>query len=239
MTYFDGFVIPVDAGGKDAFVAHASKMDPHFLKHGARRVVEAWGADLPPGKITDFQRAVQAGDGETVAFAWIEWPDKKTRDAAFKALEGDAALMAEPMPFDGKRMIFGGFEAIVHHGSARAGEYIQGFVVPVPEGRKNDYFKMAEQAWEMFRGYGATSVVEAWGDDVPAGKQTDFYRAVKAEPGERIVFSYITWPSREVCDAAAEQMQNDPAMTMPADMPFDGKRMIWAGFEPVLELGDA
>ncbi|MFA9200699.1 MAG: DUF1428 domain-containing protein [Cypionkella sp.] len=235
--YVDGFVIPVNAARREEFVAHANRMDPHFLARGARRVVEAWGADISPGKLTDFRRAVQANESEAVAFAWIEWPDKATRDAAFQALEADAAMMAEPMPFDGKRMIFGGFEAVVSHGAPRPGDYVQGFVIPVPEGRKSDYFKLADEAWPLFAGYGATAVVEAWGDDVPDGKQTDFYRAVNAEPGEKIVFSYMTWPSRDVCDAAAEKMRDDPAMQMPEDMPFDGERMIWGGFEPVVELG--
>ena len=83
----------------------------------------------------------------------------------------------------------------------------------------------------------SSSVVEAWGDDVKEGKQTDFLRAVKAEAGEKVVFSYITWPSREVCDAAADKMQNDPEMKMPDNMPFDPKRMVYGGFEPVVVLG--
>ena len=109
----------------------------------------------------------------------------------------------------------------------------------MPEDKKDAYVKMAEDAWDMFKGYGATSVVEAWGDDVPEGKQTDFYRGVKAEKDEKVVFSYMTWPSREVCNQASEKMQNDPAMQMPEgmEMPFDGKRMVWGGFEPVVELG--
>ena len=75
MSYFDGFVIPVPSTGKDEFLRHASTVDPVFLEHGALRVVECWGADLKPGETTDFQGAVAAKDDETVAFAWIEWPD--------------------------------------------------------------------------------------------------------------------------------------------------------------------
>ena len=238
MAYLDGFVIPVDADTKDKFVDHANKIDKFFLDYGAERVVESWGVDLKPGKTTDFQGAVAAKGDETVAFSWIEWPDKATRDSAMKAMESDEAMMAEPMPFDGKRMIFGGFEPIVDKGTAAPGDYVQGFIVPVPEGKRDDYRKMAEDAWTMFEKYGATSVVEAWGDDVPEGKHTDFYRAVKAEPGEKIVFSYMTWPSREVCDAASEKMQNDPEMKMPEgmEMPFDGKRLVYGGFEPVVIL---
>lgn len=243
MAYLDGFVIAVPSANRDKFVAHAREADPAFVEAGATRIFECWGADVKKGHTTDFQGAVTARDDEEIVFSWIEWPDKATRDAAFARMmdpaNRDPRMDPEknPMPFDGQRMIFGGFEPIVTHGSPGEGEYVQGFIVPVPENRRDDYRKMADEAWVMFKGYGATSVVEAWGDDVAEGKQTDFYRAVKAEPGEKIVFSYMTWPSREVCDAAGEKMQNDPAMQMPDDMPFDGKRMVYGGFEPVVVLG--
>lgn len=244
MSYFDGFVIPVPSGERDAFVRHARTVDPVFLEHGATRVVECWGADLKPGKTTDFQGAVAAKDDETVAFAWIEWPDKATRDAGMErinaATETDPRMSraANPMPFDGARMIFGGFEPIVANGAFSDGDYVQGFIVPVPNGRREEYRKMAADAWDMFAGYGARGVVEAWGDDVPRGQVTDFFRAVKAEDGENVIFSYMAWPSREVCDAAAEKMMNDPAMQMPDDMPFNPQRMVYGGFEPVVVLGD-
>lgn len=113
MSYIDGFVIPVSSGDKARFIEHARRMDQIFIDKGALRVIEAWGDDVPAGKVTDFARAVQASDGETVAFSWIEWPDKATRDTVMAELESDPALMAEPMPFDGKRMIFGGFVPVV------------------------------------------------------------------------------------------------------------------------------
>jgi uncharacterized protein YbaA (DUF1428 family) len=99
---------------------------------------------------------------------------------------------------------------------------------------------MADEAWPLFKEYGATRHVEAWGDEVPHGKRTDFYRTVKAEPGEAVVFSFIEWPSREVCDAAQEKMMNDDRMGPPEGMtmPFDGMRMIWGGFRPVYEIGE-
>ena len=224
MAYYDGFVIPVPTADKAKFVDHAERMDKVFLEYGALQVVEAWGDNIAPGKVTDFRRAVDAKDDESVAFSWVEWPDKATRDAAFKAMESNETMMNEPMPFDGKRMIFGGFEPIVVEGKDQRGAFVQGFVLPVRG--KEAYRKMAAEAWPMFERYGALKVVECWQDDVPQGKQTDFYRAVKAEPGEEIVFSYMLWPSREVCDAASEKMQNDPEMKMPDDMPFDPQRMI-------------
>ena len=113
MTYVDGFVIAVPTEKKQAFIDHARAVDGVFMELGALRVFECWGDDVPAGKVTDFARAVQATGDETVAFSWIEWPDKAVRDAAMKAIQSNAAMMAEPMPFDGKRMIFGGFEVVV------------------------------------------------------------------------------------------------------------------------------
>jgi uncharacterized protein YbaA (DUF1428 family) len=113
MSYIDGFVIPAPTGDKDKFIDHAKRMDAMFLEMGALRVVECWADDVPRGKVTDFHRAVDLKDDETPVFSWIEWPDKATRDAAMQKMEKDERMMAEPMPFDGKRMIFGGFTPVV------------------------------------------------------------------------------------------------------------------------------
>lgn len=112
MPYIDGFVIAVPTANKEEFLAHARQFDPMFLEFGATRVVEAWGDDVPHGKVTDFFRAVAAKDDETVVFSWVEWPDKATRDAGVKKMMEDPRMdpNATPMPFDGKRMIFGGFD---------------------------------------------------------------------------------------------------------------------------------
>jgi uncharacterized protein YbaA (DUF1428 family) len=111
MSYIDGFVIAVPNANKKKFLEHARTFDPLFLEFGATRVVEGWGDDVPDGKQTDFKRAVQATGDETVVFSWIEWPDKATRDAGVEKMMKDPRMDPEknPMPFDGKRMIFGGF----------------------------------------------------------------------------------------------------------------------------------
>lgn len=242
MAYLDGFVIAVPTAHKDKFIAHANLGDSAFKDFGATRVVETWGDNVPTGHTTDFQRAVAAKDDEAIVFSWIEWPDKSTRDAAMaKMMAPDFAdpridQEKNPMPFDAKRMIYGGFEPIVTLGEASDDDYVQGFLIPVPEERREDYRKMEADSWEFFKGYGATSLVVGWGDDVPEGKQTDFYRAVTAEPGEKVAFAWMTWPDRATCEGAAEKMMSDPEMKMPDDMPFDGKRMIWGGFEPVVVL---
>ena len=103
------------------------------------------------------------------------------------------AILLRPMPFDGARMIYGGFETIVEHGEPTSGAYVQGFVIPVPAAKKEAYRKMAEEAWEMFRGYGALRVVEAWQDEVPEGKQTDFFRSVKTQPGDSASLEDVTF----------------------------------------------
>jgi uncharacterized protein YbaA (DUF1428 family) len=116
--------------------------------------------------------------------------------------------------------------------------YVDGYVVPVPAGGKEAYRKMAVQGAAVFREYGATQVVECWGDDVPEGKVTDFRRAVAAQPGETIVFSWIVWPSKAIRDAGMKEAMNDPRMQPSGDMPFDGKRMIFGGFEPLLDTAE-
>jgi uncharacterized protein YbaA (DUF1428 family) len=118
MSYIDGFVIAVPTAKKQQFIEHARHFDSMFIELGAIRVIEAWGDDVPDGKLTDFRRAVQATAEETVAFSWVEWPDKATRDAGMKKMMEDPRMDPStpgnpPMPFDGKRMIFGGFEPVV------------------------------------------------------------------------------------------------------------------------------
>jgi uncharacterized protein YbaA (DUF1428 family) len=115
MAYIDGFVIAVPTANKQKFIDHARTFDPLFIEFGALRIVECWADDVPHGKQTDFFRAVQCKEDETVVFSWIEWPDKPTRDAGMAKMMEDPRLdpTANPMPFDGARMIFGGFEPVV------------------------------------------------------------------------------------------------------------------------------
>lgn len=114
MSYVDGFVAAVPTANKEDYRTHAATMAPLFKQHGATRVMECWGDDVPRGKQTDFYRAVEAKDDEVVVFAWIEWPDKETRDAAWAKMMEDPAMQpgANPMPFDGQRMIYGGFASL-------------------------------------------------------------------------------------------------------------------------------
>ncbi len=239
MTYIEGFVAAVPTGNKEAYRKHAADALPLFKEYGVVRMVESWGDDVPRGKVTDFYGAVQAKDDETIVFSWFEYPDKATRDAASEKMMNDPRMkqMGETMPFDGMRMIYGGFETIVDERAEGATGYVDGYLLPVPEGKKEAYRALAQKVSGKFRDFGAVRVVEAWGDDVPDGKVTDYRRAVKAEDGEGIVYSYVEWPDKETRDKGWERMMSDPDMQPDEGeaMPFDGQRMFWGGFRPIID----
>lgn len=115
MSYIDGFVLAVPTASKEAYKQCALAAAAVFKENGAIKVVECWGDDVPEGKLTSFPMAVKCEKDETVVFSWILWPSKKMRDEGMKNAMADPRLQPEanPMPFDGKRMIFGGFEIIV------------------------------------------------------------------------------------------------------------------------------
>ncbi len=119
MSYIDGFILAVPTANKQKFIEHARLGDSVFIDYGATRVIECWGDDVPEGKVTDFRKAVQARDDETVVFSWIEWPNKETRDTGMAKMMSpdfkDERMDPEtnPMPFDGMRLIYGGFSPII------------------------------------------------------------------------------------------------------------------------------
>jgi uncharacterized protein YbaA (DUF1428 family) len=237
MTYIEGFIVPVPEANRDAYLTHARQFAPMFQQVGVTRTVETWESDVPEGKVTDFRKAVDATPDEKIVFSWFEYPSKQERDAANEKMMNDPRMKemaASDMPFDGKRMVMGGFEAIVEEGSPGGG-YSDGFVVPVPEGKRDAYRELASKMAKVFREHGATRVIEAIGDDVQHGKVTDFYRAVKAEDGETVVFSFIEWPDKQTRDDAWAKIMADESMKPQGEMPFDGKRMFWGGFEKIVD----
>jgi uncharacterized protein YbaA (DUF1428 family) len=237
MTYVEGFIVAVPADKRDEYRRHAAGAVPLFEEFGATRLVEAWEDDVADGKVTDFRRAVQAKEGEKVVFSWFEYPDKAARDAASEKMMSDPRMeeMGKSMPFDGKRMVYGGFAPFVDEGSG-AGAYVDGFILPVPEGNREAYRDMAQKASAIFLEYGATRVVEALGDDVPDGKITDYRRAVKQADGEEVVYSWIEWPDKATRVAGWEKVMADERMKPDHDkVPFDGKRMFWGGFEVIVD----
>ena len=115
MTYVDGFVLAVPNAKKEAYRLHAEKTAPLLKEHGALSMTECWGDDVPEGKLTSFPMAVKCEADETVVFSWMTWPSKEVRDDGWKKIMADPRMKMEPgdVPFDGKRMIYGGFTMFV------------------------------------------------------------------------------------------------------------------------------
>jgi uncharacterized protein YbaA (DUF1428 family) len=238
MSYVEGFVVPVPTANKEAYRQQAADFAPLVKEFGATRHVEAWGDDVPDGKVTDFKRAVKAKADEEIVFSWFEYPSKTVRNAANEKMRTDPRMksMGESMPFDGMRMIMGGFTPIVEEGSPNGTGYIDGALIPVPADAEAAYRKNAARRAAAYMENGATRVVEAWGDDVPDGKVTDFKGAVDAHGDEKVVYCWVEWPSKAVRDAAWEKLMKDPRMMPePGSAPFDGKRMIFGGFAPIMD----
>lgn len=115
MSYVDGFVAAVPTANKEKYIKHASDAAEVFKEHGVLQMVECWGDDVPEGELTSFPKAVQCKPDETVVFAWLLWPSREVRDKAMPRIMDDPRLQPDvnPMPFDGKRLIYGGFSVIV------------------------------------------------------------------------------------------------------------------------------
>ena len=236
MSYIQGFVCAVPGANRAAFVAHATQAAEAFRDHGYLRVVECWGDDVPEGNVTSFRKAVLARDDEVVVASWYVWPSKAAHDAVMQSPPDDPRLTPEgnPMPFDGKRVIFGGFEPLLELGTAQAGGYVDAFIAPVPRAGRTGFTEFAKACDPIFMEHGAQWIIECWGSDLPEGTQTDFRRAVAARPEEDVLFSVVQWRDRAARDAGNAQIMND-ARLAEHEMPFDGQRLIFGGFVPVVE----
>jgi uncharacterized protein YbaA (DUF1428 family) len=236
--YIQGFILPVKGENKDAYRDVAEKFWPIAHDYGATEHVEAWEVDVPDGKQTDFRKAVKLADGEKIVFSWVVWPDKATADGCHEKMMADPRMeeFGEEMPFDGKRMVFGGFEPIVNEGCP-AGGYVDGFVAPVPNAKRDEYREMAAKAAKVFLEHGAVRDLEAWGVDTPKGEVTSFPRSVEATDDESVVFSFVEWPDEQARHEGWKKVMADERMQPGEDMPFDGKRMFWGGFEPFVAKG--
>ncbi|SEP78682.1 Uncharacterized conserved protein YbaA, DUF1428 family [Devosia sp. YR412] len=237
MTYISGFVLAVPTANYDKYLKTVEDSLGLFKGYGVTRVIEAWGDDVPEGEVTDFRRAVKATPDETIVFSWHEYPDKATADAAARIMMNDPAMEAfgANMPFDGARMIYGGFAGL-HEVGTRGGRpgYVDGSLIPVKTARKDDYRALLERQGAIFSERGATRFVDAWGDNVPDGKLTDFRKAVAATADETVVFSFIEWPSKAVRDAAWQEIYTDPRMHE-EDASGDEARRVFGGFVPLLD----
>ncbi|MCC5993573.1 MAG: DUF1428 domain-containing protein [Rhodobacteraceae bacterium] len=237
MTCVQGFICAVPTAHRDMFIEHAKAASEAFRDHGCLAAVECWGDDVPIGEVTSFPRAVLAGRDETVVFSWYVWPSKVAHDMIMNAPPDDPRLnpKTNPMPFDGKRVIFGAFEPVLELGTYRPGGYVDGFVLAIPKARRAAFIAFAKTCDPVFMEYGASWIMENWSIDLPDGKLTDFRRAVQAQPDEDIVFSWVQWPDKASRDAGNQKIMADPRLAG-LDMPFDGKRIIFGGFLPVVEI---
>ena len=235
MGYFQGFVIPVKHGNKAAYRDLAAKAAPFFTETGATRIVECWEDDVPDGKVTDLRRAVKAQEGESIVFSWILWPDKATCDAAHQKMMADERMKPdEPMPFEGDRMIYAGFDTVFDSGDSGTLGYIDGMVASVADEKRDAFIDHARQSAALFREKGALRVVDGWGADVPDGKTTDFNRAVQKKDGETVTFGWIEWRDKASRDAAWGALMEDNRMR---DMPavWNGPLMIFGSFVPIFD----
>lgn len=237
MSYIEGFVLAVPAANKDIYREHASAAVAMFKRLGATRMVEGWADDVPHGKQTDFYRATRIEEGEVPLFSWIEYPDRATRVKAGAQMMNEPGLAAsmDTMPFDAARMIYGGFEMLHDTGARGKPGYVEGMISPVPLANKDAYRAAAQVQALLLLEHGALRVVDAWGDDVPAGHTTDFQRAVASRDNETIGFSFIEWPSKETRDAAWNNLMQDPRMAPDFDL-YDSRRSIYGGFLPIVDL---
>ncbi len=237
--YFQTVVIPVKTGNKQAFLDMAEKMSSFFAEYGATRSVECWGDDVMDGKVTDFKKAVQARDDETVVFSWDWWPDKATYDAAMKKMMADDGKKPDgAMSFDRQRLIYGAFEACFDTGGGGRFGYLDGMVASVPNGNRQAFIDQGAKIAKLFQEKGALRMVDGWGVEVPSGKVTDFKRAVQAKEGETVIVGWIEWPDKPTRDRGMAAMMQDQRMreTPPA---WNGQLAIFGGFTPIHDTAPA
>ena len=238
MQYVDEFVVPVPKKQLPAYRSMAKKAGKVWRDHGALEVRECIADDVPVGKVTDFKGAVKARQDEVIVFSWHEYPTKEAAGAAHEKIMSDPRIkeLGATAPFDGQRMILGGFTPIVDESAEGEMGYVDGSVAPVPAGAEDAYRDLAAKQAAILKEYGATRIVEAWGDDVPDGEVTDYKGAVKATSDETVVYAWIEWPSKEVRDAGWQKVFADPRMH-PDNIPYDNHRRVYGGFAPMFDSG--
>ena len=237
MTYVEGFLTPVPAANRAAYLAHAERALPLLNEFGVTRMVEAWGDEVPRGTTNDLWGAVAATGDEVVVFSWFEYPDRATRDAATARMMADprmAELFAD-MPFDAGRMVWGGFDPVHDTGRTGTPGYIDGVVLPVGAAGRAGYADHAATMAPVFVDHGALRVMDAIADDVPPGEIVDFPRAVLQAAGETVGFGWVEWPDRATRDAGWQAIMADPRMAAAGTPPYDGRRMIFGGFAVILD----
>ena len=153
MSYVDGFVVPVPKANLDDYKKLARTASQVWLEHGALEYREWIADDVKPGKLTSFPQSVDLKDDETVVFAWVVYESRAHRNAVNDKVMKDPRMKNDPSnwPFDGQRMIFGGFAPIVEEGAGGKMGYADGYLVPVPAANKDAYRAMAAKAAAVFK----------------------------------------------------------------------------------------
>lgn len=236
MSYIEGLFAAVPVARKDMLRQKTAEAAPLFKQFGATRVVEILGDDLPRGQFTDFKGAVRASDDEDVVLSWIEYPDKHTRDLANQDILAATRLktIADALPFDDQRLITAGFTPLLDEGPGGAMGYTDSYLIAVPTAEKQAYRALAAKTARLLQDYGATRVIEAWGDDIPPDKVAELNTAVKAKADETVVLSLVEWPSKQVRDEATPKIMADKRFKAEQDnLLFDESRMIHGGFKPL------
>ena len=243
--YIDGLVFAVPTANKQAFIDYAKRSDS-FLE-GYIRIGYGWEDELLEGQLTDFRKSVQAKTDESIIFVWIEWPDKATRNLEHQnmqaRLKSEATFINEIPPFDGARMLSGGFETIIDFETTihnKKGDfkmsYFDGFLFAVKSENKEAFIDYANRANSLIEG--CTRIVYALEDDLQDGQVTDFRMAVQAKDDEAVVFGWEEWPDKEARNKGHELMADylESHETLGKEIPpFDELRMVFGGFETIIE----
>ena len=232
MTVIQGYVMPVPTANKDAYRDYCERFGAVFRQLGGARLVEAWGDDIPAGKDTDFNWAVNKAPDESVVFSWMEFPDEATRAAVFHKMRNDPEVIkviASDL-YDRARMIHAPFTIINEKRGSGTARYMEGCLMPVPLAAKDKYTSWANASNALFILHGAVRAAVAWPDDAPA----EYKAMVAAKPDETVTYCWIEWPDKQTRLRAWQALMQDPAMQALV-MPFDGSRMIFGGFEPLVE----
>ena len=237
MDYLDGFLIPVPVAHKDRFVTYSHVSDATFVRNGALRILECWPEEVDGSGFGAPAAGIDRREGEVIAFSWIEWLDKTSQVRSMSAL--NAIMKTDPhfdparnaLPFDLSRVMWGCFQTLVERGYPTSSAYVRARVRVVPGARKEDCRLAAERSWEALRDCGALRLVETWEDGEPQGQQAASFQALKQSSSERLVFSFVEWPSRAVYDRASPRVDD----ALPGDTQVEDRLVLWGGYRPVVE----
>ena len=231
MTYFEGFIVPVPEANKDSYQEARDRFAPMVQEFGVGRMVESWDSDVPEGKVTDFRKAVDAKPDEKIVFSWFEYPSKQARDAANQKMMSDPRMadMGSDMPFDGKRMVMGGFDAIVEEGSG-GGTYTDGFVVPVPEPIATPIASWPRKSQGLPRAWRDARDRDARRRRPTMARSPTSTARCRPRTAKRSPSPSSNGPTRRPATRPGRRSWRTDRMQHGGDV-FEGNRMFWGGFD--------